>query len=826
MKVFARFLTTLLTLLSHYRRHPGQALFMAIGLVTGVALWFAVQLINTHARASYAEADQLLGAEARYFIRGPAGQGVAVDDYISLRRAGFTGVYPVLEARVLLQGKGYLSIIATDLLALPQGERSTSPFAAADWLPLITPDYQAWFPATLATQLGVNPGERLMLADGNQLPPAVIRSRAQQGQRVFMDIGAAMAVLEQSRFSYLAVTSLDAAAVERLQSTLPVGLVLVPNQQAIDLSQLTQSLHTNLAALGLLSFCVGLFIVFNAVRFSLLARMGTLTTLRELGVSVGVISLAIVTESILWALGGTGAGIVLGYWLGYQLLPAVALSLQSLYGASLGATLALDPAQVMLAFLLTLIGVALALAVPLWQKVREPVLSGRNLLGFWSREEESARQMAILALTLLGAAVAGYSFITMVEYGFLVLALVMFGGALLLPFLIRLVVKGLADLLPGDAWLMRWSVSDVLAQLPHLRVALMALLLTLTANIGVTTLVGSFRIALENWLETRLSASVYVQRSTLDLTSLEGADWLVDAHQRLAVRLRWGGRPVTIRGLDVGAPDTVKLVLAAAQDGGFDAWRVGQGDPVPILANEQVQYLGGVDLGDVVTLETASGSQNFAVAGFFHDYGNPAYQFYLPRERLASLWPDAIAEGIALWVADGRIADAEAGLVRAGAEAGDWVLQDDIKAISFGIFDRTFAITAALNVLTLLVAGAALLAALLAVHQSRLPEYSHWRSLGVRVDEWLRIVALPIALMVLLTFLAALPLGYILSWLLIHKLNVIAFGWTMPLVWSWQPVVELVGMTLVIVFSTFALAVLRVRLALPVALRQLAGAGG
>ena len=65
-----QFIWVLLTLLSHYRRHPGQALAMIVGLVTGVALWAAVQLINDHARASYAEADQLLGAEASAWIRG------------------------------------------------------------------------------------------------------------------------------------------------------------------------------------------------------------------------------------------------------------------------------------------------------------------------------------------------------------------------------------------------------------------------------------------------------------------------------------------------------------------------------------------------------------------------------------------------------------------------------------------------------------------------------------------------------------------------------------------------------------------------------------
>jgi len=95
-----RLLRVLLTLLSHYRRHPAQTLFLAVGLVTGVGLWSAVQIINDHARASYSEADQLLGAQASHWVRARDGAGIDPADYIALRRAGFTQLYPVLETRL------------------------------------------------------------------------------------------------------------------------------------------------------------------------------------------------------------------------------------------------------------------------------------------------------------------------------------------------------------------------------------------------------------------------------------------------------------------------------------------------------------------------------------------------------------------------------------------------------------------------------------------------------------------------------------------------------------------------------------------------------
>jgi len=811
---------------------------MAIGLLAGVALWSAVQLINDHARASYGEADQLLGAEARFWIRSTGDQGVLPADYIKLRRMGFTSVFPVLESRLQTKDGQLVALIAIDLLALPLTgsgnsetdasktsslETTTShPFAAGNWLALIQPPYQLWYPATLADQLNISAGEQLLLRNGTVLPPAVIQAQVQQGQRLFMDVGAAMAVLGRDRFSYLGVGQLTMAERKQLEGSLPDELTLVENHQAIDMQQLTASLHTNLSALGLLSFAVGLFIVFNAVRYSLLAREGTLTTLREMGVSLRLIGMAILAESLLWSVGGTALGLGVGLWLSHLLLPSVSVSLQSLFGAVMGSDIGLSWDQVFVALLMTLTGVALALTLPLWRKASAPILKTTSQEG---EVGKTVREMGFFAGGLLVCAAIGYTNISSVTGGFVVIGLLMFGGALLLPVLVYTLVVALGRWLPEQMWQIRWAVSDALSQMPHLRIALMALLLTLTANIGVTVLVDSFRSALSAWLETRLSADIYVISPQLDVerlvrTSATEDKWLLNSHDRFGASFRWQARPSNVLGIDVDAPDVRNMKLPFAVEGGLDAWR-SQESPNVILANEQVRFLAGQTLGSDITLPGPEGPVSFRIVGFFHDYGNSGYQFYLPSDLMRSIWPNAQSQGLALWIAEGQESEAEEQLIAAGALAGEWIWQKDIKAISFSIFDRTFAITAALNTLTLIVAGIALLAALMAVHQSRLPEYSHWRSLGLTYLEWLKIVAVPLGLMIIVTLCLSLPLGFLLSWLLIDDLNVIAFGWTMPLRWSWLPALNLALLTLGIVLVTLVIAVVQVRLRLPASLKLL-----
>ncbi|PTY37355.1 hypothetical protein BGP77_08045 [Saccharospirillum sp. MSK14-1] len=811
----------LLTLLSHYRRHIAQTLFLAIGLVTGVGLWSAVQIINDHARASYSEADQLLGAQASHWVRARDGAGIDPADYIALRRDGFTQLYPILETRLAVNDEP-LWLIATDLLALP---RSESPLGASggDWPSLVQPPYQTWYPPDLAADFGIGPGDTLMLDDGRQLPPAALQQQPQQGRRLFMDIGAALAVLQRDHFSYLGVGELSSAETDRLRRALPNHLQLVDNRQRLDLTQLTASLHSHLTAMSLLAFAVGLFIVFNAVRFALHLRRPTLHTLRELGASSRMLSVAVLLEALVWSALGTLGGLAAGRALATLLLPPVASSLQSLYGAVVGTDIQLGWARILLAWGITLVGLLLALAWPLWREAQQNIRQARSASDDWAADRQARRWLALFGLLLAVAALMLHSRMSTVTQGFVVLGLSLFAAAFVLPVWLASALRLVERCLPEPAWKLRWALRDAWAQLPQVRVAMMALLLALTANLGVETLVGSFRSALTIWLDQRLAADLYIQDDSLRLAAFTdhgAAPWLVASHQRNGVQIRWSGRPTLIRGLNTNAPDSRALPLADANEHLQD-WFDGDNDWV--LANEQVHHLAGVELGDRVQVDTAQGPQAFRIAGFFHDYGSPYFQLYLPYATVERLWPNASPEGLALWLSDAPDAEqqAESALLAAGAQPGDWLNQNTIKRVSLRIFDRTFAITTAMNGLTLSVAGIALLAALLALHQQRLSHYAHWRALGVRYREWLLIVALPLALLVALTGLAALPLGALLSSLLVHDLNVHAFGWTMPLQWQWPPALRLAALTAAVLGLTLLISLWQVRRRLPLALKQL-----
>lgn len=107
--------------------------------------------------------------------------------------------------------------------------------------------------------------------------------------------------------------------------------------------------------------------------------------------------------------------------------------------------------------------------------------------------------------------------------------------------------------------------------------------------------------------------------------------------------------------------------------------------------------------------------------------------------------------------------------------------QASLKRWSREVFERTFVATAALNSLTLAVAGVALFISLLTLGQSRLGQLAPLWALGVerRTLAWL---SLGQTLMLAgLTVLLAIPLGLLLAWCLVAVVNVQAFGWRLPL---------------------------------------------
>ncbi len=740
-------MTALSALLSHWRRHPLQLALLLLGLALATALWSGVQAINAEARAAYARAASVLGQDQLDRLVGP----LTVARYAELRRAGWP-VSPVLEGRV-----GGLRVLGVEPLTLPREAAVSGLPALAEAGALLAGEVALVHPETVGA--GALAGLELLASDG--IPPGT----------VLADIGLAERLLD--RRGEISALILDPA--RPLPGPVPPDLRLQKPAPEDGLARLTDSFHLNLTAFGFLAFAVGIFITHSAVGLAFEQRRPVFRTLRSLGVSACGLAGLVLLELLALALVAGVAGVVLGYAVAAALLPDVAATLGGLYGAPVPGGLELRAEWGAAGIGMALAGTLVAAAGGLWQVWRLPILASAQPRA-WGRANARARAaQAVAGLGLWGMAGLAFGLGSGLWAGFAVLAGLLLGAALLLP----VVLAGLLALAGRGArsMLAEWFWADTRQHLPGLSLALMALLLAVAANVGVGTMVASFRATFTGWLDQRLASELYLTAPD-PATARAMRDWLQPRVEAILpiveVEQEFGGQPGSVYGLADHATYRENWPLLSASPEVWDRVRDGGG----LLVNEQMARRQGLALGDEVDLPGGI----LPVVGVYSDYGNPSPQVILGLTAFRARYPDVAELRFALRLPADEVERLAADLrARFGLGEEAVVDQAGIKGFSLQVFERTFAVTAALNALTLGVAGLAMLASLLTLAGLRLPQLAPVWAMGLTRGRLARLDLLRTLVLAALTALLALPLGLALAWVLLAVVNVEAFGWRLPM---------------------------------------------
>jgi len=765
-------------LCSHWWRHRLQGISIFTGICLATALWAGVQALNSQARSDYAQARAVLAGPAYPQLVARSGQRFDQALYVQMRRQGWQ-VTPVLEGRLQLAGEPAQTVrmVGIEPLSLLPGMAVAGADPQGfDLQAFVVAPGRTWIGPDTLRQLGRKVGEQIRTVEGQLLPPLTLSAHLAPGV-VVVDIGQAQALLKAPGQLSRLISSSDQPLPVALAATLKVQ----PAGDDTDLQRLTESFHLNLTALGLLAFVVGLFIAHAAIGLALEQRRGLMRTLRSCGVSLRTLLAALALELGLFALLGGLVGVLAGYLLAAALLPDFASSLRGLYGAEVAGQLHLPWQWWLTGLAVSLLGALLAGLDSLLRAARLPLLGLAQPQAWRLAQVPWLRRQALAAAALILVALACGYLGNGLPSAFGLLAALLLAAALLLPGLLALLLGGLARYARPP--LAQWFVADSREQLPALSLALMALLLALAASVGVGGMTEGFRRTFIGWLDQRLAADLYVSpRDSVQAQQLY--DQLLHAPAVSAVlpswRVEWRLQhwPVQVQGV-VDHPFYRSHWPLLAQTA--DAWAqlaAGQG----VMLSEQLARRLGLALGDSVSLP-GEPPQAMTVVGIHADYGNPKGHVLVNADWLRAHAPAASLTGLSALVQPGQV-DALKQQLQQRFDLNDdqLVEQSRLKQWSTAVFNRTFAVTAALNSLTLGVAGVALFISQLTLGQRRLGQLAPLWALGVprRRLGWL---CLGQALMLCgFTVLLAIPLGLLLAWCLVAVVNVQAFGWRLP----WQ----------------------------------------
>jgi putative ABC transport system permease protein len=815
------------TSLRYLLRHPWQAGLCVLGVALGVAMVVAIDLANASARQAFSLSTETIAGRATHQIRGgPAGLDESLYREIRVEQ-GIRNSAPLVEGYVQLPAldERTFQVFGVDPLA-------EAPFrnylAGADFegreldlAPLYVEPGAVLMAAQTAARYDLVVGDELELQVGPQqytatlvglLQPADDLSARTLEGLLIADIATAQEMLGMlGRLSRIDLIipegEAGAAMLARVEQVLPPGAELTrPETRSATLEQMTRAFELNLAALSLLALVVGMFLIYNTMTFSVVQRRSLIGTLRCIGVSRRQIGLLLLGEALLISLVGAAIGLLLGTLLGRGLVQLVTRTINDLYFVVTVRSLAIEPFVLLKGLLLGIIATLAATAVPAFEAIRTPP---RMVLQRSSVEERVRRLVPRAAAFGLGLLLLGLLLLWLtpergmlgLQGAFAGLFAVIIGCALLTPLVLLGLMAALRPLLGRFFGLLgRMASRDLVNNLSRSAVAVAALMIAISVTIGVGIMVGSFRQTVVQWLEQTLIADIYVSPPSTTATRVDSdidRELVAQFAAQPGIVARTFFRSVQVD-TETGPVTLVAIATNSEQgrsavnfiEGGDEAsWRLfEQGG---LLISEPLAFRSGLGVGDTLRLRTDRGQHDFPIAGVYYDYTSDRGVIRMDYGAYREYWDDPALSSFALYVADDREVDAVVQELRdfattlgAPGEAAPLLVISSNRALRAGtleIFDRTFAITAVLQMLATIVAFIGILSALMALQLERARELAMLRANGLTPRQLWGLVISQTGLMGLAAGLLAMPVGIMLALVLIFVINRRSFGWTLNL---------------------------------------------
>jgi len=776
----------------------GRTLLALAGIALGVALGCAVHLVNHSAKNEVSLAMHGLAGTADLVVQGPR-SGFTEDVYPRLALLpAVESASPAIETAVRVPGRSEpLRLLgldplralrvqpallgeAPDLAGLLRGDTVLLSDAAARWLGLAPGD-------TLTVQTGR--GEQ-PLRVGAILP---VESYAQR--IAVMDIAAVQWDFDRvgalTRIDLRLRPGTDVSGfTQAIRSLLPAGVhAMTPDAQAGQGEQITRAYRVNLDMLALVALFTGGFLVFSTQALALVRRRTQLAVLRALGMRRWELLRLLLARSALTGACGAGLGVALGTAAGVLALRHIGSDLGAGHFSDLAVRPHIEPWTLLAFFLLGVATAVLGTFAPALQAVRTAPAAALKPGDHASARTDAHRPWTALALFAAAAALSQLPSVDGLPlFGYTAVAMLLFGGLACMPWLVQTLSGALPRMHSPTALL---AFGRLRGSPTHVTLSLAGILASFSLMAAMLIMVTSFRGSLERWLHDILPADVYVRAGGADRVPR-----LDDAAQRAvatapgvdearfvryeAIVLDPARPPLTLiaRDLrrDAAMPDALPLVAEAARDAHPDLPRA--------WITEAVRDLHRLEPGDRVTLPLRGRPVEFAVAGVWRDYARQGGAILVDRRLFVALTGETAASDAWVWGRAGVSTDVLTATLRERlAAAGDLELRvpAELRAVSLRTFDRTFAITYALEAVAVVIGLFGISAAFGADAVARRSEHGMLRHIGLRRRDVLRTLALEGTLVGTVGVAAGLALGWLISLVLVHVVNRQSFHWSLDM---------------------------------------------
>jgi putative ABC transport system permease protein len=829
------------------------------GIAVGVATIAAIRLANASVLSSFSDTVDFVAGKASITVLadGPGIPEATLSRLAWLRRAGATLVPAITETAAAGAADGeVVEVLGIDPLAdgaareysfarkdflegkegkegagAPQQIRpSKHASEASDILSIFEKD-SVLVTSVFAKRNSLRPGSSLHLVTNSVertfRVAAVLRptgaARAASGSIVFMDLAAAQEAFGKvgrlDRIDVVLPPGLSederVRFEEEIRASLPPGTTAGrPERRTETVDRLVRAFRVNLSALGLIALLVGMYFVYNTLSISVLRRRTDIGTVRALGASKRSVFAVFLAEGLALGALGSAAGTLLGAALAKGALLLVGGTATQLYIPSAHPSLHFDPLVLLLAFALGVVSSVLSALAPALEAAGvEPAATMRHgsVEAVRRRRTRPFAVAGVVLLVLAALATRPGPVRGLPLFGFASVVLIVSGVSLLAP----AAVTFAAARLDGPALRLfgveaRLARANLTGSLSRTSVAVAALTMALAMMVAVAVMVGSFRTTVATWVGQTLSSDLFLSPASgrsgpsfgripdeaIELVrAVPGVD---EVDPFLAFGATRNGVPFIVgSGLFAFIAKHGNLPLVDGRDPRVVlAGALERGEA---MVSEPYAEKFHVKTGDDVELPSDRGAVRVRVAGVYTDYSNDRGTITLDRAHFQRIWPLAGASTAAVTLKQG-VSPEEGARRVAAALRGRYALRvrtnATLRNVVLRIFDRTFAVTYALEAVALAVAVLGVFNTLTALVLERRREIGLLRVLGAsaaRVKRAVRYEAAAIG--GLGAGLGALA-GGAMSLVLVHVINRQSFGWTIAMHAPWGFLAAALGLVL------------------------------
>ena len=822
----------------HAWRRPTQSIFFIIGVGLGVAMIVAIDLANSAANRAFTISTEVVaGKTTHQVVGGPSGLDESI--YVTLRQQlGYRLSAPIVE--------GY--VVAEELDMQPMRLLGVDSFAESPFRNYLDGDNTGFadnngfiafivqpntilLSEALANQYNLNTDDFIHIQVGGRRQTlqivSVLKSDDKNEQRgldglLITDIGTAQEVLGKvgilDRIDLIIPRgSQDEATLRRITAILPPGARVVQSTDSA-VEEMTAAFRLNLTALSMLALAVGMLLIYNTVVFSVVQQRSVLGSLRALGVTRDQIFSIILSEAGVLGVIGTTLGLGVGCLLAHGAVHMVTTSINDLFFVVTVRKIDFPPLTLLKGAVIGIAAALIAAALPAYEATNVPPASSIQRSNIEERVHTALNWVSGVGagILLLGAA------LLIPEWHLIITFVGIFGIIIGISLLTPALTLGLMRLLSGlisflgkfVSPLIRLAIRDITRSLSRTSVAIAALMVAVSVIVGVGLMISSFRLTVERWLTDLLQADIFVSAPSLisDQTTYPLPHGVVEKLETFPGI----AQIATSRLVDVSAGGLGMIQLAVVSmdiAGEKRYYKLSVGDPTEtwealkaggLIINEPMSNRFKLGIGDEVSLLTDRGEQRFPIVAVAYDFDVQSGAL-IADAVYRTYWDDVDLSSAALFVESGVNVDAKINELRAAfAGEAELVIRSSraLREHSLAIFDRSFSITVALQMLATLVAFIGILSALMSLQLERRREIGTLRAVGMTRRQLWRLTLMETGLMGTTAGILAMPTGFVLAVILIYIVNLRSFGWTLQI--YLQPVYFLQALIVALVAALLA----------------------